>query len=281
MNIANGTAKEARAKAFELIHRICCKAMDLSQSIFVGWSGWFRAVVEKACSGFGGRFSRVDHPHSLGHGFLNQWPQQRVVRAAKNKSVRLQFVRRGIPGDLVEVNAEYFVGHGMMRPTLLNKRDQQGTGFLDGSKALSMAGGSIGMALDSGVCGDNEDISRCRCGTGCLRAWFDHAEHRNGNSVLNCIEGEGTRRVAGNYQELGALFPDQKLCALDRVASDSATRLGAIWEACGVADESKTGAGQLCDQCAENGEPAEAGIEYANCGGGTEVSVTAWFLCWA
>ena len=127
--------------------------------IFVAGVKGFRTAIEEAGSGLGGRFSRVDYSHPRGNGLLNKRPQKGVVRAAKYKRVRLESVGFGVTRDLSEVNAEDFIGHGMGCPAFFNKRDEQRAGFFNCSKALSIAGSGICVALDGGIRGDDEYIS--------------------------------------------------------------------------------------------------------------------------
>ncbi len=79
-------------------------------------------------------------------------------------------------------------------------------------------------------------------------------------------EGQGAGRVAGDDQVLCALFADQKLRALGRIAGDGATGLGAVGQASRVAEEGEAGLGKPMDEGAEDGESAEAGIEDADGG---------------
>ncbi len=78
------------------------------------------------------------------------------------------------------------------------------------------------------------DAARAAC-----RSRFDHSKHGNGDGILDGVESQGAGGVAGDDQELGALFVDQELRAFDGVAGDGAARLGAVREARGVADEGK------------------------------------------
>jgi len=114
---------------------------------------------------------------------------------------------------------------------------------------------------------DDEDVAGAGGATRGGGAGVDYAEDWNGNGVLDGVEGQGAGGVAGDDEELGALFTDQELGALCGVAGDGAAGLGAVGETGGVAEEGKPGAGETLDECAEDGEAAEAGIEDADGGG--------------
>ena len=137
----------------------------------------------------------------------------------------------GFGTELVEIDFDDFGGDGVVGPAFFDEGDQQGAGFLDGAEAESLAGGEVGVALDGGVCRDDEDVAGFGGGAGGGCAGMNDAEDGNGDSVLNGVEGEGTGGVAGDDKELGALFADQELCALGGVAGNRAARLGAVGEA--------------------------------------------------
>jgi hypothetical protein len=121
--------------------------------------------------------------------------------------------------------------------------------------------------LDGGVSGDDQHVAGfggC-AGGGC--AGLDYAEDGDRDCLLNGVEGEGAGGVAGDDEEFRALFADQELCALGGVAGDGAAGFGAVGETGGIAEEGEAGVGETLDECAEDGEAAEAGIEDADGGG--------------
>ncbi len=120
--------------------------------------------------------------------------------------------------------------------------------------------------MHGGVGGDDEYVVAGGGGAGGGCAGLDDAEDGDGDGVLNGVEGERAGGVAGDDEEVGALFADQELGALDGVAGDGAARLGAVGQAGGVADEGEAGRGHAIDEGAEDGEAAEAGVEDADGG---------------
>ena len=127
-----------------------------------------------------------------------------------------------------------------------------------------MAGGGVGVALDGGVGGDDQDVAGVGGGAGGLCAGLDDAEDGDGDGVLNGVECQGAGGVAGDDEELGALLADQELGALGGVAGDGAAGLGAVREAGGVAEEGEAGLRHALDEGAQDGEAAEAGVEDAD-----------------
>ena len=126
---------------------------------------------------------------------------------------------------------------------------------------MRVAGCGVGMAVHGGVGCDHQDVARTR---GCLRSGstgLDDAKHRDGHGVLNGIEGQRAGGVAGDDDELGALFADQELGALNGVACNGAPRLGPIGQPRRVADEGEVGERQPIHKGAQHGEASKAGIE--------------------
>ena len=74
-----------------------------------------------------------------------------------------------------------------------------------------MAGGGVGVALDGGVSGDDEDVAGLGGGAGGLCAGLDDAEDGDGDGVLNGVECEGAGGVAGDDEVIGTLLTDQVL----------------------------------------------------------------------
>jgi hypothetical protein len=101
---------------------------------------------------------------------------------------------------------------------------------------------------------------------------FDYAYDGDGEGGLDVFEGEGGGCVAGDDEEVGALLVEEA-GAGDGVAGDGFVRLGAVGEAGGVSEVDVVGIGEEWKQCAEDGEAAEAGVEYADGGWGCQLSV--------
>jgi hypothetical protein len=104
--------------------------------------------------------------------------------------------------------------------------------------------------------------SRLGGGEGGLSAGFDDANDRDGQGTLDIDKGESGGGVARDHEEVGTL-PVEELCAGDGVAGDRFVRLGAVGEAGGVAEVDVASVGDEWQQSAEDGEAAEAGVEYA------------------
>ena len=167
-------------------------------------------------------------------------------------------------------------------PAFFDEGDEQRAGFLKGAQAVGLAGGGVGVALHGGVGGDDQHVAGFRRVVRGLGAGLDDTEHGNGrHGLLDGVEGEGAGGVAGDDEEVGALFFDQELRALGGVAGDGAAGLGAVGEARGVADESVARLRHAGDEGAQDGESAEAGIEDADGGRFERASVTVGFPRWA
>ena len=163
--------------------------------------------------------------------------------AAEDQRVGIEAAFAGFGAEFVEIDFDDFGGDGVVGPAFFDEGDEQGAGLLNGAEAEGLAGGEIGVALDGGVGGDDQDVAGFGGGAGGGGAGLDDAEDGNGDCVLNGVEGEGAGGVAGDDEELGALLADQELRALGGVAGDGAAGLGAVGEAGGVAEEGEAGLG--------------------------------------
>ena len=113
---------------------------------------------------------------------------------------------RGFGAEFVEIDVDDFGGDRVVGPAFFDEGDEQGAGFLDGAQAEGLAGGGVGVALDGGVGGDDQDVAGFGGGAGGCCAGLDDAEDGNGDGVLNGVEGEGAGGVAGDDEEFGALL---------------------------------------------------------------------------
>ena len=152
----------------------------------------------------------------------------------------------------------------MARPAFLHQRDQQRARLLQRAQTLRLAGCRIGVAVHGGVGRDHQHVAGSRGGARRRCTRFDHAQHRNGHRGLDGVQRQRAGGVAGDHEKLGALLAHQELRALHRVARDGAPRFRSIGQARRVADEGKARLRKTPDQGAQNGEPAEAGIEHAD-----------------
>ena len=225
-------------------------------------------TVDKVNGSFGGRLRGVDDLDAGGHGTLEEGPQQRVVRAAQDQRVWVKSVVGSFGEEFIEIDVDHLGGDGVVWSSPLRPAGRAAGRLSRWRAGPGRSSGGIGVALHGGVGGDDQYVAGMGSGAGGGRAGLDDAEHGNGNRVLNGVESQGAGGIAGDDEELGALFFDQELRALRRIAGDGAAGFGAIGQTGRVADESEAGVRQACDQGAQDGEPAEAGIEDADGGRG-------------
>ena len=194
--------------------------------------------------------------------------QQRIVGAAEHEGVGVQALGRGFGAEFFEVNTYDLLGHGMIGPAFFDEGDKKRAGFLESAKAMGLAGGGVGVALNGGIGGDDENVAGLRrpvCGLG---TGLDDAEDGDRDGFFDVVEREGAGGVAGDDEVVGALFLNQETRALGGIAGDGAAGLGAIGKARGIADESVVCLGGESYEGAQDGEAAEAGIEDADGGWG-------------
>jgi hypothetical protein len=220
------------------------------------------------------------------------------VSAAEQKSLG-----SGSGGEgLGEVDFQDFVSDRVIDPTLFDEGDEERTGFFACRQAKGVEGAGVGMRLDRGVGGEDEDVvlgrdgrryernagalrvaqnDRHSCavgenihrgGEGGLGAGLDYADDGDGQGVLNVFKGESSGGVAGDDEEVGALAV-KELCAGDGVAGDGLAGLGTVGQAGGVAQVDVVGPGDQGQQSAEDGEAAEAGVKDADGRLGCQLSV--------
>src|SRR5215472_15685602 len=155
----------------------------------------------------------------------------------------------------------------MVGPAFFDQGHEQRTGFFQRAKSPGLACGRVSVALHGGGSGDDEHVAALRGGARGKRSRLDHAEHRHGNGVLNCIECKRAGRVAGDDEVFGALLIDEELRAFRGVVGDGAARLGAVGQAGRVAEEGVARVGNVAEERAQDSEPAEAGVKDADAGG--------------
>ena len=92
---------------------------------------------------------------------------------------------------------------------------------------------------------------------GGVGAGLDYADDGDWESALDVFEGESGGGVAGDDEQVGALFVEE-LCAGDGVAGDGFAGLGAVGKTSGVAEVEVLGVWDERKESAEDGEAAEA-----------------------
>lgn len=261
-------AEETGAEAFEFFDGIGSEAVDLGWMVVACAVGGFGLAVEHTRGGFGSGFGGVDDIHACGYRAFDQRTQERIVGTPEDEGVRIEAVGSGLRGEFVDVDTDDFVGDLVAGPSFFDEGNQQRAGFLKSTQILSGAGGLVGVALHGGVGGDDQNVAGFGCGAGCFGSGFNDAQDRDGHGVLDGVEGEGAGGVAGDDQEFGTLLADEELGAFDGITGDCAAGLGSVGKTRGVADEGEASMRKLGDERGENGESAEAGIEYADGGWG-------------
>ena len=103
---------------------------------------------------------------------------------------------------------------------------------------------------------------------------FYYADDGDGQGLLDVFEGKGGCGVAGDDEQVRALFVEE-LGAGDGVTGDGFVGLGAVGKPGGVAEVDVVGVGDEGKQSAEDGEAAEAGVEDAYGGDGWFHSVVS------
>ena len=160
----------------------------------------------------------------------------------------------------------------MVDPAFFNQRNQKRTGFFDSAQAALVAGRGVGVAVNGGRGGHNEDVARFGGGLGGVGSGFDNSDDGHRDGVTNRVQGKSGGSVAGDDEEVGALFVEE-LCAGDGIAGYGFVGFGAVGEAGGVAQVDVVGFGDEREKSAEDGETSEAGVEYAYGDGICQVSV--------
>ncbi len=165
-------------------------------------------------------------------------------------------------------------------PSFFDQGNEQGAGFLQCAQAEGAAGGGVGVTLDGGVGGDDQDAAGFRgCAGGC-GAGLDDAQHGDGDGLLNGVKSQGAGGVAGNDQKLGVLLLNQEPGALGGIAGDGAPGLGAVGKPGGVANEGETGLGKAPDEGAKTVSPPKPESKTPMVGGVTEAIVSGLAPGW-
>jgi hypothetical protein len=90
-----------------------------------------------------------------GEGATDGGLEEGVVGAAQEQGLGS---RRGGEG-FGEIDLEDFVGDGVVDPALFYQGDEEGAGFFAGLEAEGVEGASVGMGLNGGGCGEDEDVA--------------------------------------------------------------------------------------------------------------------------
>jgi hypothetical protein len=87
-------------------------------------------------------------------GALDEWLEQRIVGAAKQKGLGVG----GFGEGFVEVDTEDFGGDVVVDPAFFYQRDEQGAGFFHGGETDGFEGFGVGVGLSGGGGGKDEDL---------------------------------------------------------------------------------------------------------------------------
>ncbi len=87
-------------------------------------------------------------------GGFDEWFQKRVVGAAQQEGGG----SRGFGQGFEEVDAEDFGGDGMVDPAFFYEGDEEGAGLFGGGEAEGVEGCKVGVRLDGGGGGEDEDV---------------------------------------------------------------------------------------------------------------------------
>ena len=113
--------------------------------------------------------------------------------AAEDQRVGVQVGDCGVFLQIVEVDADNLRGDclagGVFGPAFFDERDEQGAGALDAVEAEGAAGFGVGVAVDGGIGGDDEDVTGFGGSAGRGGSGLDDAENGDGDCFLNRVEG--------------------------------------------------------------------------------------------
>jgi hypothetical protein len=130
--------------------------------------------------GVGGGLGGVDDGEWMvhgGEGSKDGGLKEGVVGAAEEEGLG---GRRGGQG-FGQVNAQDFVGDGVVGPALFYQRDEEGAGFLVGFKAEGVECVGVGVGLDGGGGGEDQDVV---LGRGFLQVSDDEAVANMGSGEI-------------------------------------------------------------------------------------------------
>ena len=65
---------------------------------------------------------------------------------------------RGFGEGFGEIDFQDFVGDGVVDPAFFDERDEEGAGFFGGFEAEGVEGVGVGVGLDGGCGGEDEDV---------------------------------------------------------------------------------------------------------------------------
>src|SRR5450631_607765 len=167
LDVSSGAPKEPGTEALELLYRVRREAANFG----VRKSRLCcEAAAELVLSHFRGGLGGVDDADAIRDRGFDQGAQERVVRAAQDERVWIEARGLGFGVQLVEIDADDLGGDWVIGPALFNKGYEQRTGFLDGPKALCLAGGQISVAVHGGVSGDHQNVAGYGGGVCCRGA---------------------------------------------------------------------------------------------------------------
>ena len=107
--------------------------------------------------GVGGGLGGVDDVHGVvegGEGTLDHFFEKRVVGAAQEEGVGF----RGFGQSFGEIDAKDFGCDGMVDPAFFYQGDEEGAGFFSCGQAQRPEGLEVGVRLDRGCGGEDQDV---------------------------------------------------------------------------------------------------------------------------
>ena len=90
-----------------------------------------------------------------GEGAADGGLEEGVVGAAQEQDLGVGSFVEGFG----EVDLQDFVGDGVVDPALFYQGDEEGAGFFAGLEVEGVEGASVGMGLDGGCGGEDEDLA--------------------------------------------------------------------------------------------------------------------------
>ena len=178
VDLGEGVAEEVGPEALELFDGVC------GVEGAGGFGGCRSQIGEVLRYGFGcgvgGGVGGVDDGEGVverGEGAVDGGFEERVVGAAEEE-------RLGVGGfgeSFLQVDLEDFVGDGVVDPAFFDERDEEGAGFFGGLEAERGEGVRVGVGLDGGGGGQDEDVG---CLIGMLWRFGQNA------GVLRCAQND-------------------------------------------------------------------------------------------
>ncbi len=174
--------------------------------------------------------------------------------------------RRTRDEDLVQIAVNHAFDDRAVRPALFRQRDEQGTGARsdDGVGPPARDRRLVGATAHRALRREHRDTTGTRRPARGRSARLEHADDRHRvEFVRERIECDGRRGVACDDETFHAALVQQAR-RLQGILADRCGTLGAVRQPRGVAEIDEVFAGQPVEQCAQHGQPADAGVEHAD-----------------